>query len=418
MKRVILCLDGTWNDNKTGSTLTNVAKLHHAILPRDTGGVRQVTHYVDGIASTSGESIQFLKGAVGFGVGDRIRRAYELLATDYEPGDEIYLFGFSRGAFEARSLGALITLFGVAKSASEFPYAKAWSLYRTRDAKRSSSAMADVRAAAHYPVRIKCVGVWDTVGNIGNPFTSSGAIGRMFKYHDTTLSDSIDVGLHALSIDEVRGPFRPALWSLAKGERLADHQHIEQVWFAGTHCDVGGGFRETGLSDISLLWMAERAAATTGLAFDTQGLASTTRPDALGPQHRSATGPIFSWSRVFPFVRLVKQAIEGLSPLRRMLFGCWRSTKVRAGSLVVNEAIHESVVQRFGRKVIELRDGRSHMIEYRPANLRPVVAPPSTLPLSESASNMLRRVKIFTVHGTFAHGTTWDDWDAKDDAKN
>ena len=414
MKRVILCLDGTWNDNKAGSILTNVAKLHHAILPRDAGGIQQVTHYVDGIASTAGESVQFLKGAVGFGVGDRIRRAYELLATDYEPGDEIYLFGFSRGAFEARSLGALITLFGVAKSVTGFPYATAWSLYRTRDAKRSRSAMAGVRAAAHYPVRIKCVGVWDTVGNIGNPFTSS----RMFKFHDTTLSDSIDVGLHALSIDEVRGPFRPALWSLAKGERLADHQHVEQVWFAGSHCDVGGGFRETGLSDISLLWMAERAAATTGLAFDTQELANTTWPDALGPQHRSATGSIFGWSRVFPFVRLVKQVVEGLSPLRRRLFGSLRSTKVRDGSVVVNETIHESVLQRFGQKVIELYDARSHMIEYRPANLRPVVSPPSTLTRSEPASNRLRRVKIFTVHGTFAHGTTWDDWDAKDNAKN
>ena len=94
-----------------------------------------------GIASTAGETAQFLKGAVGFGVGDRIRKAYELLAADYEPGDEIYLFGFSRGAFEARSLGGLITLFGVAKSVKDLPFEKAWSLYRTRAARRERAAL-------------------------------------------------------------------------------------------------------------------------------------------------------------------------------------------------------------------------------------------------------------------------------------
>jgi uncharacterized protein (DUF2235 family)/lipoprotein NlpI len=414
MKRIALCLDGTWNDNRAVSPLTNVARLQHAIAGSDGNGVRQVSHYVDGIASTDGETAQFLKGAVGFGIGDRIRKAYELLAADYEPGDEIYLFGFSRGAFEARSLGALITLFGVAKAVGSFPFDKAWSLYRTRAAKRSETALAEVRAASHYPVRIKCVGVWDTVGNIGNPFSSSGPVGRMFKFHDTALSDSIDVGLHALSIDEIRGPFRPALWSLPEGQALPANQHVEQVWFAGTHCDVGGGFRETGLSDIALLWMAERVAATTGMALDMDELARTSRPDPLGAQHRSAAGSIFRWSRLFPFVRLVKQAVEGISPLRRALFGTWRTSKVRGGRTVVNESIHPSVVRRFGQKVIELRDGRSHAIDYRPANLVPVV-PEQQAQAVPLASGEPRRVKIFTVHGTFAHDTDWDDWDAKDD---
>ena len=332
MKRIVVCLDGTWNDNRTGSTLTNVAKLHHAIVGSDANGVRQIAHYVVGIASTAGETAQFLKGAVGVGVDDRIRKAYELLAADYEPGDEIYLIGFSRGAFEARSLGGLITLFGVAKSIKEFPFDKAWSLYRRRAAGRSEPALAELRAAAHYPVRIKCVGVWDTVGNLGNPFSSGGPIGRRFKFHDTRLSDNIDVGLQALSIDEIRGPFRPALWTLPKDQTLPQHQHVEQVWFAGTHADVGGGFRETGLSDIALLWMAERATATTGIAFDMAELAKTTRPDPLGAQHTSATGSIFRWSRLFPFVRLVKQAVEGISPLRRSLFGTWRTSKVRDDS--------------------------------------------------------------------------------------
>ena len=324
----------------------------------------RISHYVPGIANTPGETAQFLKGAVGFGIGDRIRDAYEKLVADYQPGDEIYLFGFSRGAFEARSLGTLITLFGVAKSVANFPFEEAWSLYRTRARRRGGDALDEVRAAAHYPVRIKCMGVWDTVGNIGNPFSSSGPIGRMFKFHDTRLSNSIDVGLHALSIDEIRGPFRPALWALPKGQALPERQHIEQVWFAGTHCNVGGGFRETGLSDIALRWMVERTAATTGLAFDTPELIRSTRPDPLAPQHMSATGSIFRWSRFVPFVRLVRQAIDGISPLRRALLGTWRTSKLRGGRTSVNESIHPSVLQRFGQKVIELIEGRSHMIVY------------------------------------------------------
>ena len=413
MKRIALCLDGTWNDNKAGFVQTNVAKLQPLIAKVDANGVRQISHYIPGIANTPGETAQFLKGAVGFGIGDRIRDAYEKLVADYQPGDEIYLFGFSRGAFEARSLGTLITLFGVAKSVANFPFEEAWSLYRTRARRRGEDALDEVRAAAHYPVRIKCMGVWDTVGNIGNPFSSSGPIGRMFKFHDTRLSDSIDVGLHALSIDEIRGPFRPALWALPKGQALPERQHIEQVWFAGTHCNVGGGFRETGLSDIALRWMVERTAATTGLAFDTPELIRSTRPDPLAPQHMSATGSIFRWSRFVPFVRLVRQAIDGISPLRRALLGTWRTSKLRGGRTSVNESIHPSVLQRFGQKVIELIEGRSHMIVYRPSNLAPAMPEPQA-PVAQEAPAKPRRVKVFTVHGTFAHAADWDDWD-KDD---
>ena len=194
MKRVICCLDGTWNNNRAGSTLTNVSKLHEVIAPADGTGVRQISHYIEGIVSAEGESLQFVKGGIGVGVDDRIRTAYEALVKDYEPGDEIYLIGFSRGAFEARSLGGLITLFGVAKNGAGFSFDKAWSVYRTGEKLRDKAALAALRDAAHYPVRIKCVGVWDTVGNLGNPFVSGGAIGPRYAFHDTRLSDNIDVG--------------------------------------------------------------------------------------------------------------------------------------------------------------------------------------------------------------------------------
>jgi uncharacterized protein (DUF2235 family) len=139
---------------------------------------------------------------------------------------------FSRGAFEARSLGGLITLFGVAKLAGAFSLDKAWSLYHAREKERDQEELPELRSAAHFPERIKCVGVWDTVGNIGNPFSSGGLIGRRFEFHNTRFSETIDVSLHALSVDELRGPFRPTLWTLPKGLDLPTNQHVEQVWFA------------------------------------------------------------------------------------------------------------------------------------------------------------------------------------------
>jgi uncharacterized protein (DUF2235 family) len=373
VKRVILCLDGTWNNDRAGSILTNVCKLHQVVAPADSNGVQQISHYVEGIVSAEGESLQFVKGGIGIGVDDRIQKAYELLVRDYEPGDEIYLIGFSRGAFEARSLGGLITLLGVAKAEGTFSFEQAWSLYRTSEDKRNHSLLAELRAAAHYPVRIKCVGVWDTVGNLGNPFVSGGWVGRQFAFHDTRLSDSIDVALHALSIDEVRGPFRPTLFTVPKGPSLPTNQHVEQVWFSGTHADIGGGHRETGLSDIALLWMAERLQANTGLALDLHKLEDMTRPDPLGPQHSVAEGWIFSWSGRLPFIRLIKQAVTAIPPLRRALIGSWRSGKLPRDMESVNESIHESVMARFGERVIELRYGRSHTITYRPRNLAVVM---------------------------------------------
>ena len=416
MKRIILCLDGTWNHNRAKSSFTNVLKLAQSILASDSNGIQQVCHYVEGIASADGEWLQFLKGGVGYGVSDRIRKAYAILVEAYEPGDEIFLVGFSRGAFEARSLGALITLFGIAKPGSAFAMANAWSVYRNGKSKRDPAALAEIRAGAHYPVPIKCVAVWDTVGNLGNPFVAGGLIARSFRFHDMRLSPNIEVALHALSIDELRGPFRPLLWTLPKGQAPAAHQHVEQVWFAGTHADVGGGHRETALSDTALLWMAERLQAKTGLALDMHKLGHMTRPDALGAQHSVAEGRIFSWSGLFPFIRLIKQAVDGIPPLRRALVGAWRSNKLSPEVETVNESIHESVAQRFGERVIELRYGRSRPIHYRPGNLVPVMEQPR-LSAMKATTGEPRRVKIFTVHGTFAHETDWDNWERSDDEK-
>ena len=481
MKRVIICLDGTWNDKRTGPDRTNVAKICDAVAPQDRHGTKQDAHYVEGIATTGSRKwLTFLNGAVGVGVGDRIKAGYETLAAHYEPGDEVFIFGFSRGAFEARSLAGFISIFGIAKPGGTFSFEDAWQLYRRRPKARNDATLTRIREAAHYPARIKCVGVWDTVGNIGNPFVSSGWLSRRFKFHQIQMTDAIDVGLHALCVDEVRGPFRPSLWTLGPGEELSPGQHVEQVWMPGTHADVGGGWRETQLSDIGLTWMMERVSATTGLELDVEriwlaerareltGLTSTDarfpailemagrlgklagdgqegerrqvleqlreltgrkldvrllrslpaapRPDALGPQHASATGAIFKWSGIFPFIRLIDQNMDAIPSWRRSLIGGWRTGKLPAGRVVVNESVHPSARERFGEEVIELSGSKGKRITYAPANLAAVL--PTTEPAAPAPSAAKpRRVKIFTVHGTFAHEAEWDNWDPYDAEK-
>ncbi len=410
MKRLVLCLDGTWNDNRADVRPTNVAKLHKVIAAHDANGLAQVSHYVSGIASAGGEKLAFLKGAVGYGVAANIQKAYALIVQSYEAGDDIHIFGFSRGAFEARSLASLIHLVGVAKNGG-FTAADAWAVYVQSEKVRDTQKLSSLQASAHYPVRIRCLGVWDTVGNIGNPFFAGTPLSRSVSFHDLTLHDTVDVALHALSIDEKRGTFRPSLWTLPEGESPPPHQRVEQVWFAGTHADVGGGWRETGLADVALIWMAKRASETTGLAIDWEALNASARPDPLGPQHDSLTGKIFGLARLVPFVRPIGQSIEAISPMRRRWLGTWRTGLLPRNDVPVNEALHESVGLRFGRKVIELRDGRSHMMTYRPDNLVPAIGEAAALAPARS-KDAPRRVKVFTVHGTFAHETDWDNWDA------
>lgn len=412
MKRLIYCLDGTWNTDTAPTQTTNVAKIHHAIAPTDGNGVQQASYYLDGIASAAGQLAQFLRGALGVGVSERIRQAYAFLMGEYEPGDEIYLFGFSRGAFEARSLAGFIELVGIGKRDAPFDVDKAWSVYREPKAKHSEAALEALRSAAHYPARIKCIGVWDTVGSIGNPVFARGIAARRQEFHRTDWSPIAEFGLHAVSIDETRGTFRPMLWTLPEGEQLPEHQHVEQVWFAGTHADVGGGWREAGLSDVALRWMVEQTTAKCGLAFDDKKLAATSRPDPLAAQHVSTGGKLFLFSRLIPFVRLVKQGVNAIPQLRRALLGTWRTGKVQFGQVPINESVHESAVKRFGAKVIELERGRARIVSYRPRSLALLI--PERAAAEVEASGKPRRAKVFTVHGTFAHDTTWDNWDDKD----
>ena len=373
MKRLICCFDGTWNDDKDEEALTNVVKLSRAIPGIDGKRVSQLVSYIVGVGTGYVGKAGFVIGASGIEAGDRVRSGYKFLVDNYQPGDEIYLFGFSRGAFEARSLGGFIALLGIAKGYSAFSLDDAWKAYKTRGKTSSEATLNKLRMASNYPAGIKCIGVWDTVGNLGNPLKTESGLRNRFAFHDTDLSANVDVGLHAVSIDEKRAPFRPILWTLPVGASLPSNQIVEQVWFAGVHADVGGGYKETALSDIGLMWMAERVAATTSLAIDFDYLRRIAQPDPLGMQHRSNAGKLFKAGANVPFVRLIQQNRNGVGALRRMTLGSWRTGKAGRGGKPVNESIHPSALARLGKQVMEDVGGKPKPLLYQPMNLAAVV---------------------------------------------
>lgn len=352
MKRIICSLDGTWDEPTDEATLTNVVKLHRAILPVDDAGVIQLAHYEIGISSEGGGKGlgNFIRGAIGLEVGQRIQSAYRFISENYEPGDEIYLFGFSRGAFQARSLAGLIHRVGIPKHPDAAGLQGAWTAYETRKLAGGRERVSVARDAAHMPVPIKCIGVWDTVGNLGIPILLAMRYNRRFAFHDVRLKSNVEVALHALAIDEPRGPFSPSLLTLPKRRTLPAHQHVEQVWFPGSHCDVGGGLACTDLSDAALLWMASRAHQATGLAFDFEHLKATTRPNPLGEQYYPG-GSVYHPSGMLPYLRLINQDARAVPPLRRMTFGTWRAGPLMRGPRSLNERIHPSAIERLGKRI-------------------------------------------------------------------
>ncbi len=294
MKRLALCCDGTWNraDQQRAGTYspTNVLKLALRIANRDQDGVAQVILYEQGVGTRRGID-RISGGAFGAGLEDNIYEAYRFLIANYEPGDEVFLFGFSRGAFTARSLAGLVRRCGLLRQDAMDEYVAARRLYRTiREPEHPAAVEFRSRFAwcGEEAVRIRFVGVWDTVGSLGIPLQGLRGLTRQsYTFHDTELSGSVQQACHALAIDERRAPFQPTTWLHVP----KPGQTVEQAWFPGVHGDVGGGYPETGLSDVTLDWMLARAEAA-GLALDGPMLAKhPLRPEPTGVQHVSRKGP-------------------------------------------------------------------------------------------------------------------------------
>ena len=281
MKRLVICCDGTWQRLYAGA-LTNVALTARAVSSRDASGQAQIVYYSAGVGASL-DGVSLWQGMTGADLDDNLLEAWLFLNLNYEPGDEIYLFGFSRGAYTVRSLAGLLRKIGVLRRAHVDKARDALDIYRARKIKadsreterfRTAHAIAWPRLSAPFtapPVdlRIRYLGLWDTVGALGIPRVLPISIGlnRQYEFHDTALSRSVAFARHAVAIDERRAAFTPTLWSNVEAfNPPGAPRRVEQMWFPGDHGGVGGGAAR-GLSNCALMWVLE-GAERAGLAID------------------------------------------------------------------------------------------------------------------------------------------------------
>lgn len=295
MKRLIVCCDGTWNTpDQTDdgiSTPTNVVKIYNAVDElSNADGIKQLKYYHPGVGADEKIIKKIKAGINGNGIDEIIMSAYSWLCRNYQPGDDIFLFGFSRGAFTVRSVSGLInqcSLLDLSECDDNTSWKwieKAYKSYREsgknkkwKDGIRFISLPEGVEK-----VPIKFIGVWDTVGSLGIPddmtFLNLFDNIKKHQFHNTELCDNVEYAMHAVAIDELRASFSPTLWT-----KFTNGPKRKQVWFPGEHGNVGGGRKETGLSDGALLWMIEQARAA-GLVIKEQ-VVSQIKPDPMDFAH-------------------------------------------------------------------------------------------------------------------------------------
>jgi uncharacterized protein (DUF2235 family) len=350
MKRMAIFLDGTWN---TLENNTNVWRLKSMCDP---AAADQVTYYSKGVGTSFGE---ILRGGVeGYGIDNEIIDAYTWLAETFEAGDEIFIFGFSRGAYTARSLSGLIAKCGVLKPGAPLSIEQLYARYRRQSEKTINELVhgpepmdLEERWIVKYcdSTTIKMVGVWDTVGSLGSPIASLKSKIVKYLFLDTHLRVQNEFAFHALAIDEHRKSFEPTLWTkttdnvpVAGAPPARPLSQVEQRWFVGAHANVGGGYPSDVLAQPPLQWLMGKAAGL-GLKFRDTFVA-----DALSP-----TAPIADSYRDFAhgFARFFQTRFYrpiGADPER----GATRTTER------INETIDGSVFDRWR--------GNSN---YRPPNL-------------------------------------------------
>src|SRR4051794_16300844 len=234
-KRLVVCCDGVWvGSGRTGGALgghapTNVAKFWRAVSAADSTGNSQLTYYLLGIGTVRSPI------SLSRSLSQDVKQAYGFLIDNYTPGDSIYLLGFSRGAYVARSLAGLIGMLGVLRRHHAERVPDAYDVYRSSLTPRSKEVI-DFRRRYAYAddVTIAFLGVWETVGPLGIPRLSRrhARAGRRMGFHDRVLGSTVRVGYQALALDEHRRALEPTLWE-QQGSRLG--QEVRQVWFTGAH---------------------------------------------------------------------------------------------------------------------------------------------------------------------------------------
>ncbi len=344
-RKLALFFDGTWNTPGSDTNVCHLFRLtssQRAFRGKLLGKAveenqttksspledQQLKYYHPGVGTTWGSRI--VGGMFGWGLSKNIRDGLKWLTDHYQPDDEIFLFGFSRGAYTARSLAGIIRKCGIPrKSANGGLFSErtieglvntAYRFYRERQWDVDGKEAEAFRSTFSWPeVRIKFLGVWDTVGALGLPLHEVWFGSDYYRFHDTGLSKIIDNACHAMALDEHRPDFAVTPWD--KDKPPSEGQKVQQCWFAGAHADVGGGYKDGKLSQIPLRWMQERAEEA-GLKFISQAQID---PDAfLAKMHDSLRDFAFGLYQHLPSV------YEHYRP-----FG-----------LALNETIHPSVEQR------------------------------------------------------------------------
>ena len=253
-KNIVIFSDGTGQEGGKGFN-TNIYKLFNMIEDRSS---EQVAYYDPGL----GTGWRKVTGnAGGMGISRNIQECYKFIFEHFETGDQIYLFGFSRGAATVRSLSNFIHYFGILPKSRPKLIKEAYKIYKTSDKKKRNKRAKDFLSRHHTMwARVKFIGCYDTVAALGLPWKTASAIldgipGFRHDFHDFHLSESVENAYHALAIDDERKTFHPVLW----GTELKSFQKLKQVWFCGMHTDVGGGYADQELAGIPFRWMLNRA---------------------------------------------------------------------------------------------------------------------------------------------------------------
>ncbi|KAK3387776.1 hypothetical protein B0H63DRAFT_500855 [Podospora didyma] len=359
-KRLVICCDGTWNNaNDSTSALTNVSRLSGAVAHKCCSGMSQVVYYHPSAGTETSKVASVLGGMLGTGVAQDIVESYRFICDNYNPGDEIVIIGFSRGAFTARSVAGMVCALGFLNRAGldqlphifkdyqnwhkwhkttydpkethlmgfTLPNLKRLRRIETKDGskpvpefeedlikekkefykvmaglvvtdEKTEEKVANLRemarlyreklqkhglsltekkqvngAKVRVPVegRVKAVGVWDTVGSLGipnPPFLNSTRAEEEIKFESLDVHPNIDYAFHAIALDEWRTAFNCTMW----GAKNNDHTQLRQVWFPGTHCNVGGGWPDQQIATIALAWMADQLTSI-GVEFDKKEMA-------------------------------------------------------------------------------------------------------------------------------------------------
>jgi uncharacterized protein (DUF2235 family) len=401
MKRIVLCFDGTWNALSNPEELTNIVRLANLVTVKS-GEVDQISYYNSGVGS-GGPIDRFLGGAFGVGLKSNVKRGLMFLALNYEAGDELYLFGFSRGAYTARALAGVIGTAGIPIDIGKTEVH--WNLYQQiaklrpkaglpKDSPKRQAAEKAIAVLKEQlvplsrntndagtkmvPVPITCVGVWDTVGAYGIPSGIGGltAISRMFTYwtrgfRDTHFGDTVKLGLHAVAVDERRRPFTPTFWTTPPkppadptaaeaADGSAKPPPVEQAWFAGVHSNVGGGYSNTGLSDLALAWMMAQVEEKTPLRFNEEEAMKTVWPCSACMLYRTSSG---GWLNPVRSILPDLPREAGVWGFISRLLGRRRSRSTR-----INEQVHWSVRERqqWTATLVE----KVGTAKYAPPNLR------------------------------------------------